>query len=660
MKNTIKHICCIALLSLGIVSLSSFFIVHSHNSPFRWRFPYERQGLTERQAAAHLLSRFTYGATPGEIDEVVKSGLENWFKHQMEANLPDDSLKRMLSQYDALSLSNTQVAKEFPKNAQVLRMAISAGVVNKDSVKADQKAYRDVLQNYMQQNGMKPEQELFRQFINQKILRAAYTNNQLQEVMTSFWFNHFNVSLTKNDCAQFIPAYERDVIRPNALGKFNDILLATAKSPAMLYYLDNFTSSAANNDMQAAKKPIRATQLQNMIGQPVDTGRRATLMTKLKKAKGIQGLNENYAREVMELHTLGVDGGYTQQDVTQAAKVLTGWTIYPIGEYGKLGKNIMDKIGTDRLEKRGFVRDSDFLFNANRHDKTEKVVLGKHFGPDEGYQEGVQLLTMLAHSPATAKFISRKIAVRFVSDTPPQSLIDKMAKTFFDKDGDIKQVLITMVSAPEFWSPSTLREKTKSPFELAIGSVRSLHATIQQPYQLYNWINKMGEKVYYYQAPTGFPDKGQYWINTGSLLNRMNFGLALATGRIPGVKVDLAALNNHHEPESAQAALTIYSKLIMPERKLDETIKRLTPLLTDPNLAQRVDEASSNKLYVKEGQPASMTMTAPEKMMADNKLAAQGKQPNNITAMQPKGANNNSMLGQVVGVIIGSPEYQRR
>ncbi len=659
MKKTIKSLCCIALLILGTVSLSSFFISNSHTSPFRWKFPYQQQGLTDRQAAAHLLSRFTYGATPGEIDEVVKSGLENWFKQQMDADLPDDSLNRLLAPYDAINLSNTQVVTEFPKNAQVLRMAINAGVVNKDSVKADRKSYRDVLQNYMQQNGMKPEQELFRQFINQKILRAAYTNNQLQEVMTSFWFNHFNVSITKNDCAQFIPAYERDVIRPNALGKFNDILLATAKSPAMLYYLDNFTSSASNNNAQAAKKLIRAAQLQNMPGQMVDSGRRAALMNKLQKAKSTQGLNENYASEVMELHTLGVDGGYTQQDVTQAAKVLTGWTIYPIGQYGKLGKNIMDKTGADRLEKRGFVRDSDFLFNANRHDKTEKVVLGKHFGPDEGYQEGVQLLSMLAHSPATAKFISHKIAVRFVSDNPPQTLINKMTKTFLDKDGDIKQVLITMVSAPEFWSASALREKTKSPFELAIGSVRSLHASIQQPYQLYNWINKMGEKVYYYQAPTGFPDKGQYWINTGALLNRMNFGLALATGRIPGVKVDLAALNNHHEPESAQAALAIYSKLIMPERKLDETIKRLTPLLTDPNLAQRVDEASSNKLYAKVGEPADQSMTAPEKMMADNKLAAQGKRPNNVMAMQGPG-NNNSMLGQVVGVIIGSPEYQRR
>jgi uncharacterized protein (DUF1800 family) len=476
-------------------------------------------------------------------------------------------------------------------------------------------------------------------------------------VMTSFWFNHFNVSITKNDCAQFIPAYERDVIRPNALGKFNDILLATAKSPAMLYYLDNFTSSAANNnDAPLNKGLLRRQLMQNKPDQNADTARRAALMNKLKKAKNLQGLNENYAREVMELHTLGVDGGYTQQDVTQAAKVLTGWTIYPIGQYGKLGKDVMDKIGDNRLESQGFVHDSDFLFNANRHDKSEKVVLGKHFGPDGGYQEGVQLLSMLAHNPATAKFISRKIAVRFVSDNPPQSLLNKMTKTFLAKDGDIKQVLITMVSAPEFWNTSAIREKTKSPFELAIGSVRSLNASIEQPYQLYNWINKMGERVYYYQAPTGFPDKGQYWINTGALLNRMNFGLALASGRIPGVKIDLAALNNHHEPESAQAALIAYSKLIMPERKLGETIKRLTPLLTDPNLAQKVDEASSNKLYAKVNQPASMSMTALDKAIDDNK---KGKFSKNVMAMQSAGGSN-SMLGQVVGIIIGSPEYQRR
>jgi uncharacterized protein (DUF1800 family) len=222
--------------------------------------------------------------------------------------------------------------------------------------------------------------------------------------------------------------------------------------------------------------------------------------------------------------------------VTQAARVLTGWTVYPMNENAK---KFVNRFNPDQLARRGFVHEGDFLFNANRHDKGEKTVLGHVFPAGGGYEEGVELLEMLAHHPSTARLICRKIAVRFVSDDPPQSLIDKMAKTFLQKDGDIRQVLIAMVTAPEFWSPAAIREKTKSPFELAIGAVRSLHATIDQPYPLYTWITRMGEKMYYYQAPTGFPDKGAYWINAGSLLNRMNFGLALAEGQVPGVRVDL-------------------------------------------------------------------------------------------------------------------------
>jgi uncharacterized protein (DUF1800 family) len=491
-------------------------------------------------------------------------------------------------------------------------MAVRDGFIDKDSVKADQKAYREVLKNYMQQKGYKPEQELFRQLYCQKILRAAYSGNQLREVMTDFWFNHFNVSITKNDCAGFIPVYERDVIRRGSLGKFGDLLKATAHSPAMLYYLDNFTSSGPMD-----------------VARPGAAGPRKA-----------QGLNENYARELMELHTLGVDGGYTQQDVTQAARVLTGWTVYPMGEYGKAAEQRLNRMGDDKMERQGFVHEGDFLFAANRHDKGEKMVLGRHFGPDGGYEEGMQLLDMLAHHASTARFISRKIAVRFVSDNPPSTLIDKMAKTFLDKDGDIRDVLTTMVSAPEFWNAAAIREKTKSPFELAIGAVRSLQAKIDQPFQLYNWVTRMGEKMYFYQAPTGFPDKGQYWINTGSLLNRMNFGLALATGRIPGVTFDLAVLNNNHEPESAQAALVTYCKLIMPERDLDQTIRRLTPMLNDPALQQKVN-AASNKMN--EGMAGTEAMTTKEAMS-----------PPAPAPIAP------ATTAQVVGIIIGSPEYQRR
>jgi uncharacterized protein (DUF1800 family) len=665
MKIIVRSSVSLVIILVSGLILSSFLNDKPDKASFN--FPYKHAGLTERQAAAHLLSRFSYGARPNEIDAIVKMGLEKWFQQQLNANMQDDSLNEMLSSYDALKLSNTEVVNTYPKPPQILRMGIRDGVIDKDALnKTDKSAYRGALTAYMQKNGLKPQQELFRQFINQKILRASYSNNQLQELLTDFWFNHFNVSITKNDCAEFIPAYERDVIRPNALSKFQDLLMATAKSPAMLLYLDNFTSSGTNTAME---NPLMNEQLRKRATNQVQTkmGDLATQrLQKLQQAKKTQGLNENYAREVMELHTLGVDGGYTQQDVTQAARVLTGWTIYPMGENGRGAgpmQQIIKRIGEDNLEKRGFVHEGDFMFAANRHDNKEKIVLGKHFGANGGYEEGVELLKMLAHHPATAQFISKKIAVRFVSDNPPKSLIDKMSKTFKDKDGDIKQILITMVSSPEFWSAEALREKTKSPFELAISAVRSLNADIRQPYQLFTWIDKMGQKMYYYQAPTGFPDKGQYWINTGSLLNRMNFGLALASQRIPGIRINLAALNGNHEPESADAALLTYSKIIMPERDLSETIKRLTPMLNDPDLVKKVDEAAGKTVVPEQpGMIKNENTIMIENDPKTDKVAgkpAKGLGKNSLSNMQ-YATGNNSVLSQVVGIIIGSPEFQRK
>jgi uncharacterized protein (DUF1800 family) len=621
----------------------------------KFAFPYKQAGLDERQAAAHLLSRFTYGAKAGDIDEVVKMGLEKWFQQQLDGRVEDEALNKSLTQYDDINLSNTEVENKYPRAGQAVRMAVKDGFIDKDSVnKADGKEYRKQVKAYMDSKGYKPQQELFRQFFNQKILRAAYTNNQLHELLTDFWFNHFNVSLTKNQSASFIPAYERDIIRPNVTGKFQTLLLATAKSPAMLMYLDNFSSSgqpvAINDGMQMQMGDGRP--LNKRPGARAINIANAPALKKLQAKKKQGGLNENYAREVMELHTLGVDGGYTQSDVTQAARILTGWTIAPMGDngYGSAGKNVMERVGESALEKRGFVHEGDFLFMPTRHDNGEKVVLGKRFPANGGYEEGVELLTMLAHHSSTAKFISKKLATRFVNDNPSQQLVDKMAGAFTRTDGDIRQVLIAMVCAPEFWNKESLREKTKSPFELAISAVRSLNAEITQPYQLYSWINKMGQRMYYYQAPTGFPDRGQYWINTGSLLNRMNFGLALATQRIPGVKINLAALNNNHEPESADAALLTYSKIIMPERNLEETVKRLKPMLNDPDLVNKVESAAA-----KAAPPQAADTMVSEDM---DKPAKKGykKNPDAITLA----GGNNTMLAQVVGVIIGSPEFQRK
>lgn len=659
MQNTIRQFA-------RLIFFSASFLLLSFKGPTyktHFSFPYKKAGLTEREAAAHLLSRFTYGATPGQIDEVVDMGLEKWFGQQLNGSLQDDSLNQRLAQYDALKLSNEQIANNFPRPGQILRMAVKDGKVEKDTVKIDKKEYRDQLKAYMQEKGLRPMQELFRQFINQKVLRAAYSNNQLQEMLTDFWFNHFNVSITKNDCAEFIPNYERDVIRPNVFGKFENLVLSTAKSPAMLLYLDNFTSSGENTNVNLPGNQQLRKMIEQKRNQMMGDSTQKVQLKKLQNAKKAQGLNENYAREVMELHTLGVDGGYTQSDVTQAARVLTGWTIFPMNDYGQGNqiKKIIEKVGEDKLAEKGFVHDGDFLFAINRHDNKEKKVLGKPFAANGGYEEGVQLLKMLAHHPSTAKFISRKIAVRFVSDNPPQSLIDKMAKTFLEKDGDIKEVLITMTTSPEFWSKEVIRAKTKSPFELAISAVRALNADIKQPYQIFAWADKMGQKMYFYQAPTGFPDKGQYWINTGALLNRMNFGLAIASQRISGTKLDLLALNQHHEPESATAALLTYGKLIMPEHDLGETVKRLTPMLNDPELVKKINEAAVKHTV------QQTNMTNNEIIMNDDMDDGIGNKGGKGLKGLKKGNNsiqivagNNSMLSQVVGIIIGSPEFQRK
>ena len=660
MKQNIRNAYLSAILFCFAIIFSSF--VRNIGGDDKLAMPYKKAGLTTEQAAAHLLSRFTYGIKPGQVEEVSKMGLDKWFKKQLEGKLDDKELDEMLAKYDAIKLTNSEVEDVFPQGPRIKRWAIRDGYLNKDSVSTEvnKKAERETIQKYMLDKGYRPTQELNRQFFSQKILRAAYTNNQVREMLTDFWFNHFNVALNKPQCASFIPAYERDVIRPNVFGDFEDLLLKTAKSPAMLTYLDNFSSSGVN-------VPMDDQEMMGMSEMGMSAQQKAKNNAKIKKIKQqIQekkkknGLNENYAREVMELHTLGVDGGYTQSDVTQAARVLTGWTVAPLGKegYGAGNRGIINRIGANKLAEKGFVLDGDFFFNATRHDNGEKVVLGRKFSAGGGYEEGVELLKMLAHHPSAANFISKKLAARFVEDVPPKSLIDKMAKTFSSTNGNITKVLITMVNSPEFWSVDALREKTKSPFELAMSAVRGLDATITQPFELYNWVNKMGQQMYYYQAPTGFPDNGQYWINTGSLLNRMNFGLAFASQRIPGVKLNLPALNKNREPESVEAALKTYSKLIMPERDVEQTIARLKPMLNDPNLQQKVAKAaeqnsmgSSNNMDM---QDTAMKANNKEKMKMGNGRKAI-ENPN--IKLQP---GNNTMLAQVVGVIIGSPEFQRK
>lgn len=594
------------------------------------KFPYKKAGLTERQAAAHLLNRFTFGPTPQQIDEVLNMGLENWFEQQLNENIDDSDLQKKLSGYDALHLTTEEIVNTYPNNRQLLLIAKKKNIIIKkaDTSAQSKQEYKEQIKQFMLQNNYKPLSELERQLINQKILRAAYSNHQLQEVMADFWFNHFNVSLSKNQCLQYVLTYERDAIRSNALGSFDKILLATSKHPAMLEYLDNAISVSTNNSLsQKQKNSSVAKKFQKKLEElSNDTlQKNAAFLKQMLDAKKTQGLNENYAREIMELHTLGVDGGYTQTDVTQLARALTGWSIMPLINEGA-GKNLIDKAGgINKMKEKGFVFEGDFLYRADKHDEGEKIILNQKLPANGGYAEGVKMIEFLANHPSTAKFISKKLATRFVSDHPSNALINKMATAFLKSKGNIKSVLTVMVNSTEFWNADALREKIKSPFELAISAVRATKAEVQQPFQLFLWCTKMGQKFYYYQAPTGFPDKASYWINSGSLLNRMNFGLAFATEKIPGIKLNLAALNNNHEPESIETALNIYSNLFLPERDNAKNIQRLMPLITDNNLEKKLNNATPIK----------------------NDLVLTDKKNNNIIA-------------QIVGVIIGSPEFQRK
>lgn len=384
-----------------------------------------------------------------------------------------------------------------------------------------------------------------------KLLRAIYSERQLEQVMTDFWFNHFNVFINKGNDHIFLTSYEQDVIRPHALGKFEDLLVATAKSPAMLFYLDNWLSIGPDS-LQALNVPRHVPR-----GGPYryPPNPRA-------KGRQISGLNENYGRELLELHTLSVNGGYTQRDVTEVAKVFTGWTIDKPNEGG------------------------GFVFDERKHEPGPKFVLG-HRIKFRGEAEGREVLHILATSPQTAHFISLKLAERFVADDPPPALVDRMAKTFLKKKGDIREVLATLFHSPEFWDESAYRAKVKTPLEFVVSAVRASGAEVEDAMPLTRQIANMGMPLYGAQPPTGYSMKAETWVSSSALLTRMNFALALAGGKIRGVKVDLAELLGvpSPAPDPALALSTMETKLLA-----DDVSKQ-----THDSIVAQVETQSNNR-----------------------------------------------------------------
>ena len=632
--------------------------------------------IDQTKRAVHTLNRLSFGPRPGDIDRVKSMGIDKWIDEQLRPEKIDDSaMQARLAGFLTLQMSAREMAEKFPPNQIIKQVAdgkmsiphdpderlvylasldrYDQKLANKQSKSSVNDAKQATQQNgdaadlpdeqvndaerqrrrEARQHGELTAEQIASLPANQriaamlrlpdgdrrdllrineqgrsrltegmnaadtevvqamrnptavvndeltqaKLLRAIYSNRQLEGVMTDFWFNHFNIYLNKGADHYYVTEYERDVIRPHALGKFKDLLKSTAHSPAMLFYLDNAESVGPDS---AAALGIPDHPRRAAFGRPI--------AQRPRKSKQ-NGLNENYARELMELHTLGVNGGYTQKDVTEVAKVFTGWTI-------------------EEPRKGG-----GFKFAERRHEPGVKYVLGEKIKED-GEKEGERVLEMLARNPNTAKFVCGKLATRFVSDEPPQALVDRMAETWEKKDGDIREVLRTMLNSPEFWSPEAYRAKVKTPLEFVVSAIRATGADVTDAKPLVAALNQMGMPLYGMQPPTGYSMKAETWVNSAALLSRMNFALSLGAGKLNGIQ-------------------------IAPELLLKQTA------VSDPLAVQTTLESD-----LLAGDISEQTRSVIQKQFNDPQILAQVNDD----------ARRTQHEGVLEGLILGSPEFQRR
>ena len=655
--------------------------------------------MDEHKRAVHALNRLTFGPRPGEVDRVTRMGVDKWIELQLHPDKIDNSaLDARLAPFRTLRMGTKEIVENFPNDQVIKQIADGKASLPRDPTR--RAVYEAQLQRYEDKQERKkeeekdeavksttqssaaasdvpaepgqstdpdqirrreerrlanlktqelldlppdermkeilrlspeeqkslaattrgaradallegmnpkqketvmslnnPEQVVVNELTQAKLLRAIDSERQLDEVMTDFWFNHFNVFINKGADRYLLTSYERDAIRPHVLGKFEDLLVATAKSPAMLFYLDNWLSVGPDSEIALGIPP------HGRYG-PGPYGRQPRLRTKGKQASG---LNENYGRELMELHTLSVNGGYSQKDVTEVAKVFTGWTLQQPRKGG------------------------DFHFEPRMHEPGDKMVMG-HRIKQSGEREGLEVLHLLAHNPKTAHFISQKLAMRFVSDDPPPALVDRMTQTFLKKDGDIREVLRTLFKSPEFWSPSAYRAKVKTPLEFVVSAVRASGAEVDDTRALAVTLNNMGMILYGMQPPTGYSMKAETWVNSSALLGRMNFALGLAAGKVKGVKVDPASLANGPAVTRSDAA---GSNAAGSEKESS----------ADPQQALATLENS-----LLSGDISKQTHDTISKQLEDPKISQRKlddpKRPPNLAA--------------ITGLILGSPEFQRR
>jgi len=653
--------------------------------------------LSEDQRILHVLNRLGFGARPGDVERVKATGIDNYIAQQLSPEKIDDSASEAkLQNLETLRMSTAELYEKYPQPGQLLRQLQQRGALpadlaqardnrvkgganaapatntqkkgdatstqstsemqgpemaktndvaktntqaNNDANPMNNPEYRKAMMAYFKENNLRPAQFLTGELQMSRILRAVYSERQLQEVMVDFWTNHFNVFAAKGADRWLLTSYDRDTIRPHTLGKFYDLLLADAQSPAMLFYLDNFQSVSPNAQFPqqrpgAARGPLAALMTNNPQQQRPQQQRP-------------RGINENYARELMELHTLGVDGGYTQKDVQEVARCFTGWTIFQPRGGGAAVAALMGRDARDNAGK--------FIFRPAVHDNGEKIVLGHKIPAGGGIKDGLMVLDIVAHHPATAKFIATKLVRRFVSDDPPPALVDRVAQTFLKTDGDIREVLKAIFLSPEFNSAEAYRAKVKRPFELAVSAVRTLGADTNGGPQFHQWIARMGQPLYGFQTPNGYSDVAENWVNTGALLERMNFGLALVSNRIPGTRVDLSRFVSDMNKGAAVDKARLLDRFVtlivggeISPKTRETLLKQLSDRVTLPVTPQQQVAATSA--------PANPFETAFQRGNLGGGVG--GPQQQQLARVDPATIDN--PLARIAGLILGSPEFQRQ
>jgi uncharacterized protein (DUF1800 family) len=542
----------------------------------------EKKAVDER-TIAHVLNRMAFGPAPGDIERVRAMGLARYIDEQLQPQkLADAAMRERLAKFETLTMSSRDIGERYA-SLEELRRELRLQQPEAPPPGQGQPGgpeREELLANLTPEQRQrvlelrKQNQQVLGDMSEQKLLRAVYSERQLEEVLVDFWFNHFNVFAGKGPTRVYLAEYERDAIRPHVLGNFRELLGATAHSPAMLFYLDNWQSSdpdasAARGAGGMRRNPMRDDGMGGRTGRMRPGGNRArgganmpsgsgtdaepgamggAQMSDEQRARALQafqqrqrrGINENYARELMELHTLGVGGGYTQQDIIEVAKAFTGWTI--------------------QQPRRG----GGFEFDERRHVKGPKTILGKKIDKG-GVEDGEAVLDLLAAHPSTATFIATKLTRRFVSDDPPKALVERAAAKFRSTNGNLREVVRTILTSPEFTSAEAMRAKVKTPFEFVASALRATGARIEDGTVLVRNLQGLGMPLYMAQPPTGYIDRADVWVNTGALLNRMNFAVALVNNRLRGVAVDLAPIIGRNPPEIAAARDALVASLLSNE-----------------------------------------------------------------------------------------------